>query len=142
MSDMSSLSHEYASVADFSRALNEAVLLLKKRFAHAGRDTEIEELRSAIHRLRDILSTLLRRLTDAGETEGEQGEVAIPEDVLARIVEEHRGELPYFREDIARLLGALTENTRLERKDFDVLDTLCGVADASASATFRKLWRR
>ena len=142
MSDMSSLSHEYASVADFSRAVNEAVLLLKKRFAHAERNTETEELRSAIHRLRAILSTLLRRLADIGATEDAQGEVAIPEDVLARIVEEHRGELAYVREDIGRLVAALTENACLERKDFDVLDAICEAADASASATFRKLWRR
>ncbi len=142
MSDMSSLSHEYASVADFSRALNEAVLLLKKKFAHAERHTETDGLTSAIHRLREILSTLLRRLADAGETGGEQGEVAIPEDVLARIIEEHRGELAYFREDIGRLVTALTENACLERKDFDVLDAICEAADASASATFRKLWRR
>ena len=142
MSDMSSLSHEYASVADFSRAVNEAVLLLKKKFAHAERNAETDELRNAIHRLRDILSTLLRRLADAGETGSEQGEVAIPEDVLARIVEEHRGELAYFREDIGRLVATLTVNARLERKDFDVLDAICEAADASASATFRKLWRR
>ena len=142
MSDMSSLSHEYASSADFSRALNDAVLLLKKRFAHAERDAETDELRSAIHRLREILSNLLRRLADSGETGGEQGDVAIPEDVLARIVEEYRGELAYFREDIGRLVAALTENSRLERKDFDVLDAICEAADASASATFRKLWRR
>jgi hypothetical protein len=142
MSDMSSLSHEYASAADFSRALNEAVLLLKKRFAHAERDAETDALRHAVHRLREILSNLLRRLADAGEARDEQGEVVIPEDVLARIVEEHRGELAYFREDIERLVAVLAENARLERKDFDVLDAICEAADASASATFRKLWRR
>ena len=142
MSDMSSLSHEYASAADFSRALNEAALLLKKRFAHADRDAETDAHRSAVHRLRAILSNLLRRLADADEAGDEQGETAIPEDVLARIVEEHRGELAYFREDIGRLVAALTENARLVRKDFDVLDAICEAADASASATFRKLWRR
>lgn len=142
MSDMSSLSHEYASVADFSRALNESVLLLKKRFAHVERDSKTDELRSAIHRLREILRTLLRRLADAGTTGGDQGDVAIPEDVLARIVEEHRGELAYFREDIGRLVAVLTENAHLERKDFELLDAICEAADASASATFRKLWRR
>ena len=89
MSDMSSLSHEYASVADFSRALNEAVLLLKKRFAHGERQTETEELRSAIHRLHDILTTILRHLIEAGGTRSEQGEMAIPEDVLTRMIEEH-----------------------------------------------------
>jgi hypothetical protein len=139
---MSSLSHEYASAADFSRALNGTALLLKKRFAHADRDAETDEHRSAVHRLREILSNLLRRLADAGEAGDEQGETAIPEDVLARIVEEHRGELAYFREDIGCLVAALTENARLARKDFDVLDAICEAADASASATFRKLWRR
>src|SRR5438034_1198896 len=112
MSDMSSLSHEYASAADFSRALNEAALLLKKRFAHADRDAETDAHRSAVHRLREILSNLLRRLADAGEAGGEQGETAIPEDVLARIVEEHRGELAYLREDIGRPLAALAQSLR------------------------------
>src|SRR5207244_6164617 len=59
--DMSSLSHEYASAADFSRALNEAALLLKKRFAHADRDAETDEHRSAVHRLREILSNQIGR---------------------------------------------------------------------------------
>ncbi len=61
MSDMSSLSHEYASSADFSRDINDAVLTLKKRFVR-GEDHAVEpESRNAAKRLRDTLIHLLHR---------------------------------------------------------------------------------
>ena len=50
MSEMSSLSHEYASTSDFSRELNDAVLLLKRDFVRgeSGKSKpEIDKAHSA-----------------------------------------------------------------------------------------------
>lgn len=136
MSDMSSLSHEYASSADFSRSLNAAVLLLKKRFSHSS--TDDSEIQEAVKRLRETLAALISRLKNKSGGD----EVPIPEDVFERIVDEHRGSIPHFEEDLARVLEALSGQSTLGHEELEFLDGLCVAADASASATFRKLWRR
>src|SRR5438105_4654529 len=64
MSDMSSLSHEYASSADFSRSLNGAVLLLKKQFTR-GESVDEGDVQAAMSRLRATLSALIARLANA-----------------------------------------------------------------------------
>jgi hypothetical protein len=142
MSDMSSLSHEHASSAVFSRQINDAVLLLKRRYLGTGTSSIDEhKLSEASEFLRRTLLTLLERLADdvSRRTEGAE---PIPEDVLARIEDQHRGEAEYFRQDLTRVEGALSSRVILDRGDLDLLDSICKAADASASATFRKLWRR
>jgi hypothetical protein len=66
----------------------------------------------------------------------------IPEDVLARIKAMHSGDLPYFIADLTKLEEVFATNTPLHATDLDFLDSICEAAEASASATFRKLWRR
>ncbi len=139
MSDMSSLSHEYASSADFSRSLNEAVLLLKKRVAHAGSSPPSDRVQEALSLLQGTLTALGARLK---RPSGPESDVSIPEDVYERIVEEHRGCLPHFQQVLQDVLAALSGASPVQRSELDFLDALCGAADASASATFRKLWRR
>lgn len=142
MSDMSSLSHEHATSADFSRQINDAVLLLKRRYLGTSvRSVEEQKLTKASDFLRRTLQTLLERLAADVSHRAQAGEI-IPEDVLARIKEQHRGEHEYFRRDISRIEGALSSKKGLSRGDLDLLDSICKAADASASATFRKLWRR
>jgi hypothetical protein len=56
MSDMSSLSHEYASTADFARQINDATLLLKKIHLRRGRTAIDEErLREAITLMHEMV---------------------------------------------------------------------------------------
>jgi hypothetical protein len=142
MSDMSSLSHEHASSADFSRQINDAVLLLKRRYLGTGTSSiEEHKLSEASDFLRRSLLTLLERVADDVSQRTPGGE-PIPEDVLARIEAQHRGETEYFRQDLTRVEGALSSRAILDRGDLDLLDSICKAADASASATFRKLWRR
>jgi hypothetical protein len=142
MSDMSSLSHEHASSADFSRQINDAVLLLKRRYLGTGASSiEEHKLSEAGEFLRRTLLTLLERLA-ADVSRRTPGGEPIPEDVLARIEAQHRGEAEYFRQDLTRVEGALSSSASLNRGDLDLLDSICKAADASASATFRKLWRR
>ena len=70
------------------------------------------------------------------------GEMPIPEDVLVRIESRFRADSRYVEEDLKRVLELLGSNAVLSEDDLDLLDAICEAADASASATFRKLWRR
>lgn len=92
--------------------------------------------------MRDTVIHLLHRLGDSNTVVGASAEVTIPEDVLSRIEQIHRGDLVYFLGDLKRLVDALSDNTCLDQRDLGLLDSICEAADASASATFRKLWRR
>lgn len=142
MSDMSSLSHEYASSADFSRDINDAVLTLKRHFVR-GEDPAVEPAsRNAASRLRDTLIHRLHRLGESSVAAAASAEVSIPEDVLSRIEQLHQGDLVYFIADLKRLLDTLSGNAALTQNDLALLDSIGEAADASASATFRKLWRR
>lgn len=141
MSDMSSRSHEYASTTDFSRQINHAVLLLKKRHL---RDDETgiapEELAGACKVVHQTVRSLLHRLGGGPTADG--GAEDFPEDVLLRIEERQRGNLDDFKEDLAGLDRALTGRADFGAEQRELLDSICEAADASASATFRKLWRR
>jgi hypothetical protein len=141
MSDMSSLSHEYASTTDFSRQINHAVLLLKKRSLRgdlAGPGSE--ELENARRLAQQTVRILLHRL--GGAPIAAVDEESLPEDVLLRLEERQRGNLDYFTQDLAELDQKLADDAPLGTGELELLDSICEAADASASATFRKLWRR
>lgn len=141
MSEMSSLSHEYASTSDFSRALNDAVLVLKRARIRPPSAEARPQVEDAVRRLRNILTHLLVRF---GESEVQESalDFIIPEDVVSRIECDHSGAKTYFVADMKRLANSLTPNTGVEDSDLRLLDSICTAADASAAATFRKLWRR
>jgi hypothetical protein len=143
MSDMSSLSHEYASAADFARHINDAVLLLKKRFLGGSKfpDSDKEKLEAANTLLISTLQTLLHRIGQDGVC-GAAGDILIPEDVLLRIKATHQKNWGYVRDDLTRVIHALSTDESLDQNTIALLDSICEAADASASATFRKLWRR
>ena len=142
MSDMSSLSHEYASVTDFARQINDALLLVKKHVLGGSLpfDDGAEKLRDAKELLHQTVRTLLQRLK--GERGGNESVVPVPEDVLVRIESRNAGNLDYFRQDLAELEQVLRGDGTLSEANIELLDSICEAADASASATFRKLWRR
>ena len=142
MSDMSSLSHEYASTTDFSHHVNQAVLVLKKQHIGGGKSVDAKDLADASLLIHGMARRLLQRLGAAVEPSQSQDMVAIPEDVLARLEEKQRGNMEYFLDDLAKLEESLSKRSELSSSDIELLDTVCEVADASASATFRKLWRR
>jgi hypothetical protein len=142
MSDMSSLSHEYASATDFSRQINDALLLLKKQQLGGTFpfDDTAEKLRGARELLHQTVLTLLQRLKR--EKGGGDAAVLFPEDVLVRIEARHAGNVDYFRQDLVELERDLSSDSELSNEQLELLDSICEAADASASATFRKLWRR
>ena len=144
MSDMSSLSHEYASTTDFSHHVNQAVLLLKKRYHGSKSDRlDAEELTNAASLIEGIVVRLLRRL-GANDDDDQAGDdlPVLPEDILIRLEEKQRGNLEYFIDDLTQLRESLAQGSNLNAVQFEILDSICEVSDASASATFRKLWRR
>lgn len=141
MSDMSSLSHEYASTTDFSRQINHAVLLLKKRYLRAqSAGPGAEELENARRLAQQAVCALLHRL--GGKPSASIDEESLPEDVVLRIEERQRGNLDYFTQDLAQLDQKFAGGGPLGAEELELLDSICEAADASASATFRKLWRR
>lgn len=141
MSDMSSLSHEYASTTDFSRQINRAVLLLKKRYLQGEPEVpRLDDLKNARHLAQQTVRALLHRL--ASEPISDLDEESLPEDVVLRIEERQRGNLNYFTQDLAELDQRFANDEALSADDLELLDAICEDADASASATFRKLWRR
>lgn len=142
MSDMSSLSHEYASTTDFSHHVNQAVLILKKQHLGGGKSVDAKDYADAAQLIHGMVRRLLQRLGAALEPSLPQDLVAIPEDVLTRLEEKQRGTMEYFLDDLAKLEESLSRKSELRASDIELLDTVCEVADASASATFRKLWRR
>lgn len=141
MSDMSSLSHEYASTTDFSRQINQAVLLLKKRYLRGEPAVQrSEELKAARRLVQQTVRALLHRL--GSEPTAGADEESLPEDVVLRIEERQRGNLDYFTQDLANLAQRFANDAPLGTDELALLDSICEAADASASATFRKLWRR
>lgn len=141
MSDMSSLSHEYASTTDFSRQINQAVLLLKKRYLR-GEPAGLppEELEKAHRLAQHTVRALLHRL--GREPSSSVDEESLPEDVVLRLEVRQRGSLEHFRQDLQELDKTIASDAPLGSEELDLLDSIGEAADASASATFRKLWRR
>jgi hypothetical protein len=140
---MSSLSHEYASASDFSRDINDAVLALKRQYVRSAARAPHKDVEQAAQRVKDILTQLLTRLGEAVPgAEVQVAETLIPEDVVARIESDRRADRTYFLADMKRLADTLSATSSLDENDLRLLDSICTAADASASATFRKLWRR
>lgn len=142
MSDMSSLSHEYASTTDFSHHVNQAVLLLKKRYLGNSDSVDAGEITKASTLVSGIVRRLLRRMGAKIEVPETLSAAVIPEDILIRLEEKERGNFTYFMDDLAKLDESLSCGSELSPAEIELLDSICEVADASASATFRKLWRR
>ena len=142
MSDMSSLSHNYASTTDFSHHLNKAVLLLKKKYLGSGKGIADSDFAEACALVAGMVRRLLERMGASVGRSDSLEMVVIPEDVLTRMEEKQRGNLEYFMDDLAKLNETLSRGDDLTAQEIELLDSICEVADASASATFRKLWRR
>ena len=142
MSDMTSLSHEYAAAADFAQEVNSAVVTIKKEQLGLGNppalnNDSIQQKRQA---LAAVIVDLLHRLTASGK--GKSLEIVVPEDVLSRLEAKHQSQMDYFVEDLRAVSEALAKRLPLEARQVASLDEICDAADASASATFRRLRRR
>jgi hypothetical protein len=144
MSDMSNLSNEYAASADFAAEVNAAALALKRAWSQgeetaSGQSPDEAEPRK---RLAQVLFALARALSPAEPTGEAEAPLVIPEDVISRLEAKHRAQLAWFLDDLRQTAAALEDKTPLEAEKLQMLDEVCDAADATASASFRRLWRR
>jgi hypothetical protein len=144
MSDMTGLSHEYATTAEFAQQVNQAVLVLKKdRLREIVPPESEEDLAQARAALREVVSALLALVSQAeASVSAAATETMIPEDVIARLKRKYQSRMVYFLADLRRTLSALDGEIDLSDDEIAVLDSVCDAADASASASFRRLRRR
>jgi hypothetical protein len=143
MSEMSNLSHEYATAAEFARQINDALLHLKKEYLKIESIPTLDEER--VERSREFLAGVVKSLIDRLAQEKKTSSslsVPIPEDVISRFEDRYKGRLNYLLDDLSRIFQALSGSDDLKEQDLDVLDTICDAADVSASDSFRRLWRR
>jgi len=145
MSDLSSLSHDYAASASFAEEINESLLKLKKVLAKTpgSRFVRSEEVQEARENLRRILSSLLQEISKPERNQADEGfkTKLIPEEFIDGIHDKHKGRFSYFVEDLSEALNALDTN-RITNQTINILDDICDIADSTASVTFRRLWRR
>jgi hypothetical protein len=89
-----------------------------------------------------VLLALARAISSAEATEDAEASLVIPEDVLSRLEAKHRAQLAWFLDDLRQTAAALQGEGPLEPAQLETLDEVCDAADATASASFRRLWRR
>jgi hypothetical protein len=140
---MTSLSSNYSVTATFAKEFNGAVLVLKRR--HLARESipapaaeeETEARKKLAEHLRGVIFQLL-----PDEAGAKAPATRIPEGVISRLAEKHQNKMVWFVSDLRQVEGSLSTAMPLGQEEFAALDEVCDAADASASASFRRLWRR
>lgn len=143
MSDTTSLSSNYSVTAAFAKAFNGAVLTLKRwhlapdAVPRPSVEEEADARRSLAENLRGVISELA-----PGEAGSSPPVERVPEGVIARLTEKNRDKMSWFVQDLRQVEQSLGGTAALGREEFAALDEVCNAADATASASFRRLWRR
>jgi hypothetical protein len=138
MSDPTTLSHEYETSASFAETVNPAVLKLKK--ARLGRrDVSPGEVSEARTKMATLLDAVAASLGAPGRS---TKRVQVPNEVLERLVAKHTNKLSYFQDDLVQTAAALQKGTAIDDEALKVLEEISDAADATASASFRRLRRR
>ena len=143
MSDITSLSSNYSATATFAKEFNSAVLVLKRR--HLAFESlpapPVEEEDQARRQLAEHLRGIIEQLAPEDANAGVPVE-RIPDAVISRLAEKHQSKMAWLVADIRQVQRLLDEGKPLVEHDFAALDEVCDAADATASASFRRLWRR
>jgi hypothetical protein len=138
MSDTTTLSHEYETSASFAEAVNQAVLKLKK--ARLGRrDVTPAEVKDARTKMATLLDAVASGLGASAPT---AKSISVPGEVLERLIAKHTNQLSYFQDDLVETATALQQDTAIDNQALKVLEEISDAADATASASFRRLRRR
>lgn len=144
MSEISVLSHEYKTAAEFSQRFNRALIQVKKHALNlnevnaAGRE-EPPTYRSELALVLEDIVHLLK------PQKGERLESArwIPGTLIAQLLKERRGDLDRYLADLEKVAEKLRDpEARLTQEDFQILDSIAGAADAQTSQVFRRLMRK
>lgn len=141
MSDMSIIAHDYALNAEFAREFNAAVLCLKRHYLLGHKKAETgEEIERSRSELRQFLISLAGALHDTGKHWSEE-HAKVPVDVVERLRNRVKSDLPEAISELQDTAKELADDLPLQQKAFTTLDRVCEVADATASAAFRRLRR-
>jgi hypothetical protein len=144
MSDTTALSHEYSANADFAKQVNLWLLALKKAYLEIPQGTprpEENDVEEARQGFATVLSGLITRL-EAAQADTGAAVPAVPEEVYQRIEAAREGQLAWFLQDLKETRDTLCASGLPDDKLWQTLEEIADAADASASASFRRLWRR
>jgi hypothetical protein len=148
MSDIGVLSQDYQNTAELFRAINQAVILVKKRFYQLTGATQVsdQQLGQARQSLARIINELIASLdAPTGDDTVERDEEeppGIPAFLVRRIGEKHQGDLQWYLEDLRALRHTLDYEEPFTEEQIRYLDELCEQFDAETSALHRRLWRK
>jgi len=138
MSDMTLLANQYAASAEFLERVNAALLALKKAAFGRKRDAPAANgLKQSREELAELVEAVHDRLANRSAKTA-----LVPEELLERLNCEYGSQLSWRLENLDRAVQALRSDEALSDEVFVTLDELCQAADAIASASFRRLWRR
>jgi hypothetical protein len=148
VSDIGVLSQDYQTTAELFRAINQAVILVKKRFYNLAGAAQVsdQQLDDARQSLARIINELIARLeAPAGDDTIEYDEeepAGIPGFLVRRIEEKHQGTLNWYLRDLRSLRHTLDDEEPFTEEQIRCLDELCEQFDAETSALHRRLWRK
>lgn len=145
MSDLGTLSHHYRSSAELAKELNQAVVIMKKKFYGLVGEQVIPEVQIVAYReyLANVLNTLLIEFTSVPEEDNGTTEQSIPASILERVRQAHKGTLAHYIEDVAEVKNRLMQGgIGISEDDIHLLDELAATAGLDTSEVFRKMWRK
>ncbi len=147
VSDVSVLSQEYETASELSRALNRALITIKKKQlglpgGEAIAPKDLDQSRKCLIATVEALLRLVRPAEPKAPGAVSEAAARVPGALVSRIRSIHQGDLAYYLEDLEGLVGTLKHRTpSLSSKELCLLEELAGLADAEASNVFRRLMR-
>ncbi len=144
MSEISVLSHEYKTAAEFSQRFNRALIQVKKySLDFIAKDAQVQA-ESIVYRneLALVLEDIIHLLNPQKERSLNSAKW-IPGSLIAHLSKERRGDLDNFLADLEQLSSKLRHpEARLSEEDFNLLDIIAAAADAQTSQVFRRMMRK
>jgi hypothetical protein len=145
MSDLSSLSHDYATSASFAEEINRSLLKIKKAQANTegSRSLTKKEIEEAREDLVRLIKAILQLISESANnsTIAQSKSSLPPEEFLEGLRTRNKNQMPYFLEDLKKTINDLDTN-RIKSETIRILDQISDLADTTASISFRRLWRR
>jgi len=144
MSYRTSLGLKYSDASQLAETLNSEILLLKKALLadeQVGLASQQDLERTQLN-LAKFLRNLVNCLKTGKVTSKQTVESPIPDDLIKRLEKRHLGRLEYFLEDLESVIHILEKGEAIGDRNIEILDEVANAADASASASFRRMWRR
>lgn len=144
MSDVSILSQEYETASQLSQKINRVAIYLKKhRLGLTSTSQEASVAQADASHLVGILNALCQHLSAEGSRTEDSSALNIPVSLVERLQNQHRGDMPYYIEDVQHIAERLnTASLDLDDEELGLLNQLASTADAETSSVFRRLMRK